>query len=309
VDFDLSSEQENLLDAIRPLLEEYNRLPNPGPPEYCIYGDKLDRALDDSGYYGDADGLSIDRADAALLVEQISKSPYPVPAMASLIVAPWVCKVLPPRPIALVGTRGSAPVRFLQHARTALIDAGDEVLMLDLTGVKVESVPTIFAYPYARLASVDRSRATVLAGVSCADFRNAWRLGLTYEMLGAMRSAVSLTVDYVKQRQQFKRPIGSFQAVQHRLSEDAVQIEAIHVLAARAAWSGDAGDIAIAAAQAQKATAQLIYDCHQFHGAMGLTLEYVLHHWTYRLKVLAGELGGASAQARAAAQALWGTAA
>jgi len=309
MDFDLRSEQVNLLDAVQPLLSEYSRLPDPGPPEYYVYGDALDAALEDGGYYGDADGLSLDRADAALLLEQISKIPFVVPAMASLIVAPVVCRSLPPRPIALMASLSTTPVRFLRQARTALIDAGHEILMLELTGIDVIESKTIFAYPYAHLRSVDRSKATVLAGVAPADFRNAWRLGLTYELLGAMRSILHLTVDYVKQRQQFKRPIGSFQAVQHRLSENAVHIESIHLLAARAAWSGEAAEIALAAAHAQKTAAQIIYDCHQFHGAMGLTLEYVLHHWTYRLKILAGELGGASAQARAAAVSLWGAAA
>jgi alkylation response protein AidB-like acyl-CoA dehydrogenase len=181
--------------------------------------------------------------------------------------------------------------------------------MLDLTAIDVAELKTIFAYPYGRLVSVDQPGVTVLTGRAPAELRNAWRLGLTYEMLGAMRAALQLTVDHVKQRQQFKRPIGSFQAVQHRLSENVVHIESVSLLAARAAWSGETADIALAAAHAQKTAAQLIYDCHQFHGAMGLTLEYVLHHWTYRLKVLAGELGGASAQARAAAATIWRTAA
>jgi hypothetical protein len=44
---------------------------------------------------------------------------------------------------------------------------------------------------------------------------------------------------------------------------------------------------------------------HQFTGAMGLTLEYPLHLWTYRLRALAGELGGASAQERHVAAATW----
>jgi hypothetical protein len=308
VNFDLSAEQENLLDAIGPLLTEYQRLPDPGPPEYYVYGDALDQALSDGGYYGDADGLSLARADAALLVEQIARSPFAVPAMASLIVAPAVCESPPPRPIALLSSPNDTPARFLQHARTALIDAGEEILLLDLTAADIVPTTSIFAYPYARLRSFDPPRATVL-GASPESFRSAWRLGVTYEMLGAMRCAVALTVDFVKQRQQFKRPIGSFQSVQHRLAEDTVHIESIHYLAARAAWSGEPADIAIAAAHAQKTAAQIIYDCHQFHGAMGLTLEYVLHHWTYRLKVLAGELGGSANQARAAASHLWPSAA
>jgi hypothetical protein len=49
------------------------------------------------------------------------------------------------------------------------------------------------------------------------------------------------------------------------------------------------------------------YDCHQFLGAMGMTLEHPLHLWTYRLKALTSELGGRGANALAAAEAIWGT--
>jgi hypothetical protein len=307
LDLDLSSEQTLLLDAIKPLLEQHSRLPDPGEPVYFSYGDALDKDLADAGYYGDSDGFGLERSDAALVLEQVAQSPFAVPAMACLLVAPGLFAKPPPRPIALMRSLEPVPVRFLLQARTLLIAAEDEVLMLDLANVERVPVSTIFAYPYARLPTLLRSQAVKIEGASAGAFLDAWRLGLTCEMLGAMRAAHALTVDYVKQRVQFKRPIGAFQAVQHRLGEDATHIESVALLAARAAWSGQPGDIALAAAHAQKTAAQMIYDYHQFHGAIGLTLEYVLHHWTYRLKVLAGELGGSSAQARAAAQAIWGT--
>ena len=306
MDFDLTSEQLVLLSAVTPLIGQHKRLPEPAPPTYYSYGDALDRDLAESGYYGDLTSFGLERADAALVLEQVAMCPLAVPAMASLIVAPATFAQPPPRPIALVPSLEPGPVRFLAQSRTALIDAGDHVLQLDLTGASVETIETIFAYPYALLNQFDRSKAVVIDDVSPATFRNAWRLGLTYEILGAMRSAHDLTVDYVKQREQFKRPIGSFQAVQHRLAEDATHIASVNYLAARAAWSGRPDDTALAATHAQKIAWQIIYNCHQFHGAMGLTLEYVLHHWTYRLKVLAGELGGSSAQARAATQSIWG---
>lgn len=307
MDFDLTSDQRVLLSAIDSLVAPYGALQQPAGPDYLVYGDALDRELETAGFYGDASGSGLELADAALVLEQIARTPFAVPAMASLIVGPAVRQGSLPRPIALLSSF-EAPARFLGQAKTALIAAGDAVLLLDLAGVETVPLGSIFAYPYARLGDIDRSRAVTLEGVGEA-FRNAWRLGLTYEMLGAMRSAHALTVDYVKQREQFKRPIGSFQAVQHRLGEDATRIEAIHYLAARAAWSNEPADIALAASYAQAAAANIVYDCHQFHGAMGLTLEYVLHHWTYRLKVLSGELGGSAAQARAAARALWGQAA
>jgi Acyl-CoA dehydrogenase, C-terminal domain len=303
VDFDLSPDQSTVVSAVQQITEQHRDLPIAA--QYYMYGDVLDRQLEEAGYYGDVLGFGLDRVDAALVLEQVALSPFAVPAMASLIVAPAVFKLPPARPIALVASTTPGPIRFVNQARTALIDSGDKVLMLDLSSAFIEPIDTIFAYPFGRLERSELARATPLVDVDARAFRSAWRLGLTYEILGAMKSAHELTIGYVKQRTQFKRPIGSFQAVQHRLSEDTTHIAAVSCLAARAGWSGRADDIALAAAHAQKTAWQVIYNCHQFHGAMGLTLEYVLHHWTYRLKVLAGELGGSSAQARAATEALW----
>lgn len=307
MDLDLSSDQRVLLSAIEPLLAQYRQLPQPADPDYVVFGDALDAALEESGFYGDVEGPGLDACDAGLVLEQIAQCPFAVPAMASLIVAPQL-RVALPRPVALMSAPDK-PTRFLAESRTGLVIDGDDVLALDLEGEKIEPVTTIFAYPYARLASYDRGRARVLEGVTPERLRGLWRLGLTFEILGALRAALALTIDYVKQREQFKRPIGSFQAVQHRLGEGATHLEALSYLGARAAWSGEPADIALAASYAQKQAGQIVYDCHQFHGAMGLTLEYVLHHWTYRVKVLAGELGGSSAQGRRAAQAIWSAAA
>jgi alkylation response protein AidB-like acyl-CoA dehydrogenase len=121
-----------------------------------------------------------------------------------------------------------------------------------------------------------------------------------------MESALKSTVDYVTQRKQFGQPIGAFQGVQHRLAEAAVLVEATRWLTFKAGDSGEPADAALAAGYAQEAARRVAYDFHQFHGAMGLTLEHPLHLWTYRLRALLGELGGAAARFEAAAAAVWG---
>lgn len=308
MDLDLSSDQSMLLSAVEPLLLQYRQLPQPQGADYLVPGKALDDELALGGFYGDDDGPGLELADAALLLDQVAQLPYALPAMASLIVAPRVAPGLA-RPVALIDRLDpNAPVRFLAECRSALIIDGDSVYTLDLAGAAIEPVETIFAYPYARLADFDRA-ALVRIDATPEEVRLLWRLGLTFEMLGALRAALALTVDYTKQREQFKRPIGSFQAVQHRLGEGATRIEALHYLGYRAALSADPAEVALAATYAQSHAPQMIYDVHQFHGAVGLALEYVLHHWTYKLKVLLGELGGASAQARAASKARWPTAA
>ena len=121
-----------------------------------------------------------------------------------------------------------------------------------------------------------------------------------------MRGALQQTVQYVKDRQQFGQPLAQFQAIQHRLAEDAQIVHACRLLAFRAAYEDSAKEASLACLYAQQAARKIIYDCHQFSGAMGLTLEYPLHLWTYRLKYLQGEAGGRGNQASALAAHLWG---
>ncbi len=53
---------------------------------------------------------------------------------------------------------------------------------------------------------------------------------------------------------------------------------------------------------AQESATRVVYDLHQFMGAMGMTLEFPLHLWTYRLKALLSELNGRGGQAQAVAE-------
>lgn len=91
----------------------------------------------------------------------------------------------------------------------------------------------------------------------------------------------------------------------HDVAADELRARWRVALAAEAAGTLDAGDAALAALHAQESARLTVYDFHQFLGAMGMTLEHPLHLWTYRLKALAGELGGRGANALAAADAIW----
>jgi hypothetical protein len=200
---------------------------------------------------------------------------------------------------------GNGPVRFGAEAKTALIAEGSQVKRVDVKPGDFTPLETLFAYPLARLSDAARGRASVIEG-DADKLRALWTLGLAAELVGAMDSTIQWTLDYVIQRKQFGRAIGSFQAVHHRLAECAVLRESARWLTLKAGGSGDPADAALASGFAQDAAKRVAYDAHQFHGAIGLTLEHPLHLWTYRLKALISELGGASAQFDAAAQAVWG---
>ncbi len=108
-------------------------------------------------------------------------------------------------------------------------------------------------------------------------------------MAGAMEAAADLTVEYAAERQQFGRPVGSFQAVAQRLvrmsSEAEAGILATEVAAQRFAQvgMGAAFEVAVAKASASRAASEVAAHAHQVHGAIGMTREYALHHFTRRL--------------------------
>ena len=121
-----------------------------------------------------------------------------------------------------------------------------------------------------------------------------------------MRSALHITVEYLKQRRQFGRPIGSFQAVQHRLAECAVVVEGSRWLTYEAAWLGaNAEASATAAAYALAAAQRVFTETHQLSGSIGFTREHDLHVFSMRLQALRLELDGVAGHQRALARSRW----
>jgi alkylation response protein AidB-like acyl-CoA dehydrogenase len=139
-------------------------------------------------------------------------------------------------------------------------------------------------------------------------FRQWWRVSIAAEASGLMRSAVDFTVDYVKQRMMFGHPLGQFQAVQHRLAQCHQIACCVQYMTYKAAWSKAPFDATLAATYALAHLAKVWFDLHQFNGAMGITNEHKLHFWTYRLRALQSEMGGANDCALEAADMLWGKA-
>jgi acyl-CoA dehydrogenase len=119
-----------------------------------------------------------------------------------------------------------------------------------------------------------------------------WRVG---QMAGAMRTLLARTVDHARDRVQFGKPIGSFQAVQQQLAQFGAETAAV-ACAARAAFRGaargEAGfEIAAAKLRANVAVDTATAVAHQVHGAIGFTREHDLRHFTQRLLAWRSENG------------------
>lgn len=305
MNFGLTEDQASVLSGLDQLLGGQNTDP-PITPVVYSYATDLDAALVESGF------LDITREDgfgpleAALIVERLARLPHVVEAAATALIAPVAGLPAGTHPVAVVSGDATKAARFLPMAKVLLVDRGDDAMAITVDPANVEPVDSLLAYPYGRLKSTKGLEQKPVKDL--AAFRRRWRIALAAEAAGCMAAGLAQVVDHVKNRRAFGRPLGSFQAIQHRLAMTAETVESTKWLAFRAAWSDSDADAAIAAGFAQGRTAQLTYDLQQFCGAMGLTLEFPLHLWTYRLRALVGELGGASAQSRAAALSVWGAA-
>jgi alkylation response protein AidB-like acyl-CoA dehydrogenase len=122
------------------------------------------------------------------------------------------------------------------------------------------------------------------------------RLAATAEMMGIMEFVFPATVDYVKTRRQFGVPIGSFQAIQHRLADLYALKEQARSMLLRAVLAGDGeGAIATAAAKAyvSRAALRITEEAIQLHGGMGISSELEIGSGLKRVLVLASLFGDA----------------
>ena len=111
------------------------------------------------------------------------------------------------------------------------------------------------------------------------------------QMVGAGSAVTDRTIEYVKDRRQFGRPIGAFQVIQHYMADMATKVKSAKHLADRAAWALSADvDGATASrivSQAKWSANTLMHDivwkAHQSHGAIGFTWEHDLHLYTRRV--------------------------
>lgn len=134
----------------------------------------------------------------------------------------------------------------------------------------------------------------------------AWLLecalvGLCALQVGTCEAALRLTAEYVGGREQFERPLGSFQAVQMRLADAYIDVEAMRWTTWQAAWRLDAGveaseEVAIAKFWAADGGARVAAATQHLHGGMGVDVDYPLHRSTIRAKQIELTLGSAAHQ-------------
>jgi Acyl-CoA dehydrogenase, C-terminal domain len=297
MDLRLTPDQTALLTAIHGLAAAFQEK----PIEFhglALVSEELEQQLEAAEFFDIAATPGLGPVCAALAVERLARLPYAAEVALSMLVRPKLRGGDCPRPFALVDK--GRPGRFVASAKTLLIAEGETFAVAHPRPDAVQAVDSIFAYPMARLTT--EVEMEPLSSKEAAGVRTWVRVALAAEAAGLMQAALDATVAHLSVRQQFGRPLGSFQALRHRMAECAVLAGGVKWLALKAAFTADEGDAALAAFHAQDSATRVVYDLHQMLGAMGMTLEHPLHLWTYRLKALLSDLGGRGAQAHAVAR-------
>lgn len=266
---------------------------------------ELDAKLEQNGFFDCAAEESLGPVTAAAMIARLARMPVLVECAASAMLRPMLCPELP-RPLAIIEGDRSGAIRFLPVARSAIALEAGQIRVAVLKAGSVKGVDSLFAYPVGVLTEQEPDWMPLK--VEPDAVRNAWRVAVAAEISGALQGSLDAVVEHVRHRRQFGRPLGSFQAIQHRLAETACKIDGAYWLTMKAAQNLANADAAIALGYAQQISARIVRDLHQFMGAMGLTLEHPLHRWTYRVRLLWSALGGSDINMRCAAERLWGEA-
>ena len=240
-------------------------------------------------------GLSF--VDEALLFEEAGRALYGGPFLTTAVVVPALPEV------------GDEAWSLELDGLVPHLDSADRVLREDMTAVAAEG---------ETLATVDETRP--LGRLSGTDGRQIdgdfepvrLRLlaALAAEAVGVAQKALELGVEYVSQREQFGKKIGTYQAVSHPLADTYVETELARSLAYWAAWSVAEDDerAALAAASAKAQCAQTaVAACErsiQVHGGIGFTWEHPLHRYYKRAQWIDAFGGNAAAQREVVAAAL-----
>ena len=292
MEFAFTQEQEELRREARSFLEA-----NPDAPL---------SELRELGWLGvsvpeDRGGGGLSFVDEAILFEEAGRALYTGPFLTTAVVLPALPEV--DENAWSVELDGLVP-----H-----LDAVDRVVREDGAIVEAtgESLPTVDeTRPLGRLGELvaDSNLRSDFGGFEAVRLRLL--AGLAAEAVGVAQKALELGVEYVSQREQFGKKIGTYQAVSHPLADTYVETELARSLAYWAAWcvaeDDEQAPVAVAAAKSMAAETA-VAACErsiQVHGGIGFTWEHVLHRYYKRAQWIDAFGGHAARQRELVAAAL-----
>jgi alkylation response protein AidB-like acyl-CoA dehydrogenase len=195
------------------------------------------------------------------------------------------------------------PVAHAPSADVAVVLASDAVYGVDLrTAGRPDPLSAMDRTRELGVLVFDDTPALSLGGAEAAALLVDRAATLaSAEMLGAADHVLALTVQYAKDRVQFGKPIGSFQAVKHMLADSLVDVEGMRSTAYYAAWCAAAGDperslsASMAKAWCSDASRRVMATGLQVHGGIGFTWEHDMHLYLKRAQLDQVSYGDAAA--------------
>jgi alkylation response protein AidB-like acyl-CoA dehydrogenase len=260
----------------------------------------------------DDGGLGRDENDLVLLLVEVGRAGVPGPVLEHVAVAaPALARSRWARALADGSVIATAA---LDGAVVAHAGAADLVLtaagVVDTAGARLVAVPALDGG--RRLSGMDAPCAHPVAfDAARAGERGA--LGASAMLLGLAERLLELAGEHARQRHQFGRPIGAFQAVKHRLADSLLAIDRARPAVERAGWSlatsqaTVARDVSMAKALASDAADAAARASIQVHGALGYTWECDVHLFAKKAWALTGAYGDARWHRRRVADAVLGS--
>jgi len=268
-------------------------------------------------------GVGGSLADCAAVLRLLGQHAVPTPAAETALArylgaqaglelpegALTLAIAVPALQLAADGRKVSGDLRAVPWANSAAAivasarakDGSTHLVLLDAKSASAAS-NTAAGEPRARVSLTDAA-VSASAKVNLSEAQ-LWALGAfmrLQQMAGAAQRVLEIALDYARERKQFGRPIGNFQAVQQLLAELAGQVASLQSAAESAGDAAAEGDLGFAIAagkvRAGESAGRIAAMAHQVLGAMGFTYEHRLHHFTRRLWVWRDDYGSDSAWA------------
>jgi len=305
MDFELSDDQRALQEAAADLLGSLatTEKVRASAAKDEAYDAALWAAMVEQGWTGielpeDQGGLGFGMVEAAVLAEQVGAHVAPAPFIENLLAAgalaaakqeAWVERLVNGDAVACVAWRPEIPVAYAPVADVAVVIDSDkqEVLLVELDkGPAIDREPAMdLTRPLGWLRLDGREKQTTTIGAAAEATALLDRGAALYAaaLLGGAARVLDMSAEYAKERVQFGKPIGSFQAVKHRCADMLVDVEGMRSTAYWSAWCLSAADeeASLAASTAKTwcsdAARRVMGSGLQVHGGIGFTWEHDLH--------------------------------
>jgi alkylation response protein AidB-like acyl-CoA dehydrogenase len=175
-------------------------------------------------------------------------------------------------------------VRFGEERRLVIVERGDAAVQV------LPTMDLIRRYARVRLDGASLDGAVLLPAVAADELFDLGVVLQCAESSGVARRLLDMTITHAKQREQFGRPIGGFQAIKHRIADMLIEVEGCRVATREAADALDGGAlpggeaVSIAKSWVGRAASFVASHALQIHGGIGFSWEHDLHLYLRRAK-------------------------